>query len=349
MTPTDAAAALETIRRALEAVPPAAPPITWGRLWELYLLDPPVAPNTVTHYGHMWHAHVGHHWGEREAALTTDADVSAYRFKRKNELTKRGKRITRPATRNREVMLLRTLATWGHGQGHLALNPLAGLDDAEPEDNVRETIVTEQQINAVLPWLPQVVTVYVILILDSGLRRSEAASLRWDQVDFDRQVIRLSRKQTKAKRSRYTMLSSRAALLLSNLPRWSGYVFGNPDSGGDHYRPNHFLVQWRRGCERANVTGPDGNVTLHDLRRTFATRTRQAGVPETEIMAMGGWTTAEVFTRYSVVDLGDVQLARKKLEAHLRRSTRRPPKKNASPDLTDSIRSLSVGVARTAE
>ena len=41
---------------------------------------------------------------------------------------------------------------------------------------------------------------YLLLILFTGLRRSEAASLRWDDVDLRERMIHLPRTRTKSKR-----------------------------------------------------------------------------------------------------------------------------------------------------
>jgi integrase len=309
--------------------------LTWAQLWELYALDPPVTSVTFDGYRHLWNNAVGPYFGERDVAATVHQDIAAYRQKRRGELTKRGKRAIRPATRNREVNVLRALASWGVEQGHLSRSPLAGLDDKEPEDNVRETVVGEDMLRATAPWLPPVVTAFVITCVDSGMRRKEAAAIRWDQVDIERGIVELSRRQVKGgQRSRITMLSARACELLGNLPRIGPYVFANPDNGADHYRPDFFLKKWRRACEIAGIQGPDGNVTLHDLRRTFATRGRRAGIQESELMAMGGWKTAEVFSRYNIVGLDDVALARKRAEAYLRKIDRIPPKKVRKISLT---------------
>jgi integrase len=41
---------------------------------------------------------------------------------------------------------------------------------------------------------------------------------------------------------------------------------------------------------------------FHDLRRSFITRARRVGVPESVVMKMSGHRTRAVFERYNVVD-----------------------------------------------
>jgi integrase len=321
--------------------------ITWDRLWELYSANPPVKDSTFTSYSALWYSRVGPHFGEMDVLGTTSVDVAKYRDKRRGEKTQRGN-DTKPASRNREVMLLRTLSTWATKRGHVQRNPLMALDDHEEENNIRETVVSEPMLRSVLPWMPPVVVAFVVTVLDSGLRRAEAAGLRWDQVDLDHGVIELSRTQTKGNRARITMLSARAATLLRNLPKIGIYVFANPETGS-HYQPNWFLTKWRYACDCTGIQGPDGNITLHDLRRTFATRGRRAGIQETELMAMGGWRSAEVFMRYNVVGLDDIADARKRAEAYLRKTERIAPKKIPKQELTSEDQSGFLNDARTEE
>ena len=52
----------------------------------------------------------------------------------------------------------------------------------------------------------------------------------------------------------------------------------------------------------------------HDLRRSAAKALRAAGVPESVVMAMGGWKTAAIFRRYAIVSSADQRAAVEMLE-----------------------------------
>jgi integrase len=71
--------------------------------------------------------------------------------------------------------------------------------------------------------------------------------------------------------------------------QWMPYVF---TSGGKRVRSirRSFEMAWRR----AGISG----VWCHDLRHTFATNMRRAGVDYVRIMAMTGHRTMEVFMLY---------------------------------------------------
>lgn len=61
----------------------------------------------------------------------------------------------------------------------------------------------------------------------------------------------------------------------------------------------------KKACEKARVpygrNTKDG-ITFHDLRHTFNTNMRKAGVAESVIMEITGHETREMFDRYNTVD-----------------------------------------------
>ena len=59
-----------------------------------------------------------------------------------------------------------------------------------------------------------------------------------------------------------------------------------------------------------------GERELHDLRHTYTTNARKAGVHETVIMKLTGHKTRSMFTRYNSVDEADARQALDLMEAH---------------------------------
>ena len=72
-----------------------------------------------------------------------------------------------------------------------------------------------------------------------------------------------------------------------------------------------FRAAWEKLCEAAGVPG----LLVHDFRRSAAKALRRAGVPESVIMATGGWRTASMFRRYAIVSAADQRDAVTLLEA----------------------------------
>jgi integrase len=105
---------------------------------------------------------------------------------------------------------------------------------------------------------------YVLLLLFTGLRRTEAATLTWAAVDFTSRLIRISGSQTKSGRRLdlpmsdfvHDLLVARRAIGVDK------FVFpGNGKTG--HVDEGKFLAQV---AKRTGV-----KVSAHDLRRTFIT------------------------------------------------------------------------------
>jgi integrase len=100
--------------------------------------------------------------------------------------------------------------------------------------------------------------------LFTGLRREEAARLRWDDIDFAGKIIRLPATATKAKRKLdlpmvdfvFDILVQRRSIGKTE------FVFPADSQAGYIAEPKHPLELVRE------ATGI--NVSAHDLRRTFA-------------------------------------------------------------------------------
>ena len=73
-------------------------------------------------------------------------------------------------------------------------------------------------------------------------------------------------------------------------------------------------------CKKAGIpygrSVKDGFI-FHDLRRTFNTNMRKAGVQESVIMDITGHSTREMFDRYNTIDLEDRREAVRKLGGFL--------------------------------
>lgn len=167
------------------------------------------------------------------------------------------------------------------------------------------------------------------LYLLAGFRKEELLCLRWAWVDLDKGVVvippEFHKTGRKTKKPRLVYLCPEAVALLRALPRFDededaeGY---NPYIIAGRYKGTP-LVQlwdpWRRvrkavtdrakheAKKHKKKTAPAVNiedVTIHDLRRTFASVAADLGHPELIIKAMLGHqslgSVTEVYTRLSI-------------------------------------------------
>ena len=122
---------------------------------------------------------------------------------------------------------------------------------------------------------------FLLLLLFTGLRRTEAAALRWEEVDFAQRLIRLPAGRTKAGRKLDLPMSSFVRDLLVSLRALGDdgpFVFGANSRSGHIEEPRFPLAQI------AEATGIA--VTCHDLRRTYITIAESADISPLALKAL---------------------------------------------------------------
>ena len=144
----------------------------------------------------------------------------------------------------------------------------------------------------------------VLLALNTGLRRGELLSIRWDQVDFIRRTVRVGKSKTANGSGRVVFLNESAMRVLSQLRATTSYqplhyVFAAERYGfGGSLRsvtthsidPEKPLRSLKEAWETAKAIS---GVTcrFHDLRHTCCTRMLEAGVPLSVLASVMGWST----------------------------------------------------------
>lgn len=147
-------------------------------------------------------------------------------------------------------------------------------------------------------------------LLFTGVRRNECLRLRWDEVDFERNVLRLRDSKTGSK---IVPLNAAARTVLEGVPRdpKNAYVFASPKNPG---RPLHDINKpWMAVRERAGL----GDVRLHDLRHNFATHAvgLQHSLPV--IGSLLGHKSQATTQRYAELQLHPLQEASEKTSQRL--------------------------------
>jgi integrase len=183
--------------------------------------------------------------------------------------------------------------------------------------NARKKVLTPDQFNRLLSALPFHAKGIIATAFYTGMRKGEIVNLTWDKVFLPNRVIQLEATDTKDREPRLIPICDGLYAILKGIPRaiHDNHVFlynGKPvkDIRGT-------LTQ---ACEKAKIPygrfQKDGFVT-HDLRHTFNTNMRKAGVQESVIMEITGHSTREMFDRYNTIDADDAKEAIRKLEGFL--------------------------------
>lgn len=199
------------------------------------------------------------------------------------------------ASRNRLRSSLNAFFTWTITEGLLEFNPVTGTAKAY-EGGPRERVLSEAELAEVwneLGVIGQSNSVdvshpysdIVRLLILTGQRRQEIGALRWDEIDFDSDVIVLPPQRTKNNRQHELPLSPQASAVLksrkakglsgaipiSGKPQ-GAMVFGNGKVGFSGWTEWKARLDAGIAAQRKEAgakTMPPWR--LHDLRRTAAT------------------------------------------------------------------------------
>jgi integrase len=191
-----------------------------------------------------------------------------------------------PASANASMRMLR--AVWNFAldrDGTLPANPTRRLKRGWFELPARTGMVKaddlERFYKAVDALPNQTASDYLKLLLFTGMRRREAAGLRWDEVDFATRVIRLPASRVKADRKLDLPMSDFVRDLLVArrlLGSDRGWVFGGNSLSGHLEEPR---TQLNAIGQAAGI-----RVTPHDLRRTFITVAESCDISGYALKAM---------------------------------------------------------------
>jgi integrase len=159
-------------------------------------------------------------------------------------------------------------------------NPVKYLSELDlwNEDKCRSEIIEDNQLAA---WYKAVMGLesrtsrdYLLLLLFTGLRRTEAVKLRWERIKLDGSspLLRIPKEDTKTKSAHELPLSDvLVGLLRDRKSADFGYVF--PGEKADSH-----LIEPKRAIEKV-IKESKVVFTLHTLRRTFETIAARLDIP----------------------------------------------------------------------
>ena len=139
------------------------------------------------------------------------------------------------------------------------------------------------------------------LLMLTGCRCGEIVGLRWEDVDLERNEIRLRESKTGP---RTVSLSPGAARVLAAIPRAHNnpWVIAGREPGS---RLPHIHYYWYLVRKRAELD----DVRIHDLRHSFASRALALGEPLPMIGKLLGHTKIQTTARYAHLAMDSVREA----------------------------------------
>lgn len=255
-------------------------------------------------------AHLVPYFGKWDLREITPLHIESYRAERLSTGIKK-------STTNREMALLKKMFNLGIDWGYCTVNPVLKVKLFSERDNLKERVLTEPEEVVLLANCVDHLKPIIILALNTGMRRNEILSLRWDQVDFESRTMRVIR--TKSGKDRLVPLNSSAlAVLEERRQKAKGeIVFPSPKGGAT-------IKAVRNGfegaCRRAGILG----LRFHDLRHTFATRLIQRGADIITVQNLLGHHSVTITQRYTHSGLDRKQDAVRLLSAKAWKSAQKP-------------------------
>jgi len=241
-------------------------------------------------------------FGPDKAVDVTPSRIQAYVTQRRHAGVAR-------ATVNRELAALRRAFTLAREDGKITAVPHVRL---MAEHNARQGFVTATEFETIMAHLPPYLTDLVRFAFTIGWRKGEILTLKWSDVDRERQQITLRREHSKNEEPRVVPLVGELAEIIER--RWaargtSGHVFHRAG------RPiRDFDVAWENACTAAGKPA----LLFHDLRRSAVRNLVSSGVDESVAMKITGHKTNSVFKRYRIVAVEDMRAALTRTEAAIR-------------------------------
>jgi integrase len=272
------------------------------------------------------------YFGGKRLTELTPAAIEQYRAWRRETTSRRGRPVT-PACINRELACLKRMFNVAR-KGLIVLkggvpaeNPVASVS-LERENNTRDRVLSREEFDRLMAVAPMHLRPILLTAYHTGMRKSEILKLTWDRVDLKAGIIRLRPEDTKTEEGRIIPLTKElsetlkgATIYLNAAGQRVPYVFTYAGR-----RIGSVRRAFETACRQAGLA----NVVFHDLRHTFVTNMRRAGVDYFRIMAISGHKTMSAFKRYHTIDHQDLHQAIGQLDTYM--DTSAAASENSSPN-----------------
>jgi integrase len=216
----------------------------------------------------------------------------------------------------------------------LPANPVRRLRRAWFPVARRERYVTGEQLpafyKAVVALPNPIARDYLLLLLFTGLRRNEAATLRWDDIDLKEHIIRLPAARTKVSRKLDLPMSDVVFGIFVERQRLGrdarDYVFPSNSKAGHIVEPKFplNLVALASGVR----------VSAHDLRRTYITVAESTDISPIALKALVNHSLGGDVTS------GYIQMTAERLREPAQKVTDKLITLTEAPSLPESVEKL---------
>jgi integrase len=221
----------------------------------------------------------------------TPAAIAHYRDQRLSKPSgSLGRAVSSGSVRRELAILAHCLelarAEWGYPLGE---NPVRQIVMPEASKSRSRRLGPDEAVRLFsaleasrLPYLKPI----VLLAIETGMRRGEILSLRWECIHLHQSTAHLP--MTKNGHARTVPLSPRAVSIIDKLPRTGFELFEGVSS-------NALRLSWERLKERSGLS----DLRLHDLRHEAVSRFFELGLSTPEVALISGHRDYRMLARYT--------------------------------------------------
>ena len=208
--------------------------------------------------------------------------------------------LSTPSEARVALAAIRVFFNWARQRRHIQRSPCEGLR-LETRPKSRARVLSDAEVEAVLQAAREMGYPYgtiVELLVLTGQRRNEIASLTWRLIDQAEKLVTLPAELVKNSREHTFVYGELVADVVSKIPHMGEYLF--PARGFDDRCFSGWSKSKRALDRRCGI-----DFTLHDLRRTWASKCASLGVHpwviEAHLNHVSGVVSgvAAIYNRYS--------------------------------------------------
>jgi integrase len=205
-----------------------------------------------------------------------------------------------PGSVNSFVKLIRKALIKAVKNGLINNNPIAGVTML-PNNSEKGRAINPQEFTKLLSHLPEWLHGPALISYHTGMRKGEILNLTWRHVDHSPGFIKLESENTKTGKGRKVPLSEYLiSIIEANRNESSGpddFVFLRD---GEQIKRTWWF--FNRATKEAGLEG----LRFHDLRHSFVTNARRAGIDRKRIKSISGHISDRVFDQYNHVYEEDI-------------------------------------------
>ena len=238
---------------------------------------------TVISVRMVWRSHLAPAFGALPVAAITRQAVERYKSARLAEGVKH-------RTINKELSYFSAMITWAAKMDYCPPCPIniEGFE-AKLTRAPRPAVLSPDELAALVAHMPERLRVFVLLMADAGLRRTEALSLTGEQIFIEQGLIHVTGKGNKQRVAATT--TARPKRELEQCPA-TGPIRINP-------RTRRPYIEIRASLSKAaRAAGITRHVNHHLLRHTAGTMMTLAGLDQRAIQLQLGHATIQTSTIY---------------------------------------------------